>query len=534
MARHPGDLLSGLRFALRLPSVLRRRVGHAEALACVRERLARRADDFLALLRDAVYAQAAHPLRRLLTHAGCTHGDVAALVRREGLEGALAALWRAGVYLTADELAGRRPVVRGSERFAMSAADLRNPWAVSHLVGRSGGSRSGTPTAIALDLDALLDQLPDYRLALVAAGGGSAWAEAIWAPPGSIGLAYHLRAMVAFGRPIERWFSPLAAAAPPSYDWALRVARLASRAAGARLPLPEPLGAADPAPVLAWIEAVRRRGCTPLLGIYPSAAAQLCDAGARAGVDLRGVRLSLRGEPLTAARLAAAERVGAEVLSLYGAIECGVIGHGCLRRAAADEVHLHGDLHAVIQPGQQPGGGPLPADALLLTTLRRSARLVLVNASLGDQAVVDERRCDCPLQAYGWSTHLRDIRSFEKLTGMGMTFADAEVAPLLEQVLPARFGGAPTDYQLSEEEAADGGFRLCLTVHPRLGRLDEAALVDAFLLALADLSPTRRVMALAWRAAGVMRVDRSPPAATAAGKILHFRRADAARDAATG
>lgn len=523
MARHHGDLLSGARFALRLPLVLRRRMGHQEALACVRERLARRADDFLALLRDAVWARPAHPVRRLLTHAGCAPGDVAALVHREGLEGALIALCRAGVYLTADEIAGRVPVTRGSERFLISAADLRNPWAASHLVGRSGGSRSATPSAIALDLDAVVDQVADYRLSLAAAGGGVETAEAVWAPPGSIGIAYHLRAVIAFGRPIERWFSPLTATTP-GYDWALRIARLASRAAGARLPRPEPVSAAEPGPVLAWIEGARRRGRTPLLAIYPSAAAQLCDAAARAGVDLRGACFSLRGEPVTAARVAAVERAGAAVSSLYGAIECGVIGHGCLRRAAVDEVHVHGDLHALVQPGADTAGIPLPADALLLTTLRRSARLILVNASLGDRAAMERRQCGCPLQSYGWSTHLHGIHSFEKLTGLGMTFADAEVAPLLEQLLPARFGGAPTDYQLREEEVADGGVRLLLVIDPRVGALDEAAVVDAFLAALAEISPTRRVMALAWRAAGVVRVDRRPPATTAAGKILHFRR----------
>lgn len=174
---------------------------------------------------------------------------------------------------------------------------------------------------------------------------------------------------------------------------------------------------------------------------------------------------------MTPLRVAAAERVGAAaVYSLYGAIECGVIGHSCLRPTAVDEVHLHGDLHAIIQPGSDAPIGALPADALLVTTLRRSARLILLNACLGDQATIDQRQCFCPLQSYGWHTHLRGIHSFEKLTGMGMTFADAELTPVLDQVLPARFGGDPTDYQLIEGESGDGDVRLRLVVDRVWGR----------------------------------------------------------------
>ena len=72
----------------------------------------------------------------------------------------------------------------------------------------------------------------------------------------------------------------------------------------------------------------------------------------------------------------------------------------------------------------------------------------------------------------GWTTHLREIRSHEKLTAGGMTFLDTDLIRVLEEVLPARFGGAPTDYQLVEEEAAEGQPRVRLLVHPRIGAVD--------------------------------------------------------------
>lgn len=57
----------------------------------------------------------------------------------------------------------------------------------------------------------------------------------------------------------------------------------------------------------------------------------------------------------------------------------------------------------------------------------------------------------------GWTLHLHGIRSVEKLTAAGMTFLDSDVIRVLEEVLPGRFGGGPTHYQLVEEEDAEDG-----------------------------------------------------------------------------
>ncbi len=93
---------------------------------------------------------------------------------------------------------------------------------------------------------------------------------------------------------------------------------------------------------------------------------------------------------------------------------------------------------------------------------------------------------------------------------------------LLEEGLPGRFGGAPTDYQLVEEEAADGPPRLLLLVHPRVGPLDPGAVAEAFLTAISRGSGVERVMGLAWRSAGLLQVERRPPLTTSSGKILHL------------
>ena len=74
--------------------------------------------------------------------------------------------------------------------------------------------------------------------------------------------------------------------------------------------------------------------------------------------------------------------------------------------------------------------------------------------------------CGCPLERLGWTTHVQSVLSREKLTAAGMTFYDVDVVKILEHVLPQRFGGGPTDYQLVEEETAAGAPVVRLLVHP--------------------------------------------------------------------
>jgi hypothetical protein len=101
-----------------------------------------------------------------------------------------------------------------------------------------------------------------------------------------------------------------------------------------------------------------------------------------------------------------------------------------------------------------------------------------------------------------------------------MNVLDSDVVRVLEETLPARFGGGPTDYQLLEEEADQGISRLRLLVHPRLGPLDDRAVVETFLTAIG--AGPQRITGLVWREADVIDVQRRPPLATAAGKIFHL------------
>src|SRR5262249_47784638 len=159
------------------------------------------------------------------------------------------------------------------------------------------------------------------------------------------------------------------------------------------------------------------------------------------------------GEPVTAARLAAIREVGADGLAQYGSAETGGnLALGCLAPGQPDDMHVTHDIHALIQPGDATVSSELSARALLITSLRNRAPFIFLNVSLGDEAILERRDCGCPLERRGWRTHAHTIRSFEKLTAGGMTFLDVDVIRVLEEVLPARFGGGPADYQLVEEE----------------------------------------------------------------------------------
>jgi hypothetical protein len=280
------------------------------------------------------------------------------------------------------------------------------------------------------------------------------------------------------------------------------------------------------------MDAALREGQTPCLLTFASSAVQLCQAALEAGLDLRGAHLILGGEPSTSARLAVIRRAGATAQPHYASSECGPIGYGCLAPEAPDDVHLLHDRHALIQAGPDGSSTGLPATALLVTSLRPTVPFVFLNVSMGDQARVVRRRCGCPLESLGWTTHLHTIRSYEKLTAGGMTFLDSDVIRILEEFLPARFGGGPADYQLLEDEAHDGRPRVRLRVHPAVGPVDCRAVTESFLSAIGGGSGVERVMGLQWRESTLVEVERRPPMIAPTGKILHLHQATrAGRDA---
>jgi hypothetical protein len=516
------ELMIGTRFLAGLPAFLREPAREIAARAELERRLARREADFVALVKRAVYDQPASPYRALLRHAGCEYGDLARDVGRDGVEAVLGRLAQQGVYLTVAELKGRTDVKRGGRAFRVDPATLRNPASVPHIPGASSGSR-GTAALVPLDLAFVRERAVDYAL-FAAALLPAATVHGVWKAPGGDVLD-NLLCFAGAGMVAERWFlqfDPGRSGLHPAYRASATALRLGSRLAGVRLPRPEVVPLDDALPVARWLASAIDRGCTPHLQIFSSAAVAVCRAAQEAGLRLEGARFMVGGEPLTPARVEVIRGSGAVPLPRYGTAEAPSIALGCAQADRGDTVHLLGDLYALIPARGSATESGLPDGALLLTALRPTAPLVLLNASLGDQAVVDRAGCRCPLSRAGWTTTLHTIRSFEKLTAGGVSFMAADLIRVLEERLPECFGGGPTDFQLVEQEAPGGPPCLRLLVHPRVPAPDLPAVGEAFLDSIGGGRRTERLMAALWRQGRFLHVERRAPVATASGKILHL------------
>ncbi|MGZ8230911.1 MAG: hypothetical protein ACXWUS_14835 [Burkholderiales bacterium] len=520
----PATLLAAARFFARLPLYLHQRVELSEARTMLANRLENRGRRLLDRLRHDIYARPDSVYCRLLRHAGIEYDEVAAMVARDGVDGALAQLFRAGVYLTVDEFKGRAHVRRGSLDLEVTPELLRSPRAAYHLRGSSGGSRSsGTP--VLMDLRFIRDCGANCSLLLDAWGLRDALIATMESP--GAGARFRLVKFGAFTRP-SAWFTqihPDHASLESVVRWNTRAMRAASLLAGRPFPSPVYAPLSDPEPAALWLASMIREGRIPIVFTFASTAVRVCASAQERGIDIAGAYFLLMGEPITEARKAAIRNVGAVPIARYGSMEAGAIGYGCTHGIYPDDLHLLSDMQALITAGDGAREAALRPDALLLTSLHPRSPFLLLNASMGDQAVLEPSACGCALERLGWTTRVHSVRSFEKLTAGGVTFLGADVIRILEEALPARFGGKPTDYQLVEHESAGGQPILELLVHPALGPLDEAAVGDAFLNDLAQGPYPAARMTQVWRDSGTLRVVRRAPLVSQAGKILHLHRA---------
>jgi len=499
-----------------LPAYLRTPMTLDEAGRRVRHGLAHRERRFLDLVDRTVYRHAASPYRRLLEHAGCERGDLADLVTREGLEGALEALADRGVYVTYDELKGRRPAVRGSARFTFSARDFDNPILKPHYVVFTSGS-GGTPSRVRQSLAYTADGATTVALAFDAHGIRNP-RNLFWFGPLVTWPLVHLM----LGQPIEAWFSPVPSL-PPLAQAALRSMSLLIRASGRRLPMPRFRDLQEPERVTAWLLDHADAERPVVVNLRTSSAVRVARAAQALGRPLDGVTLHCRGEPLSLARRRHIEQAGARVLTSYASVELPFVAYLCPLGAEADDLHLCLNRYAAIGHERPIFEGGPSVESLLLTSLNGTVAKIALNTELGDSARIEQRACGCSLGALGLRTHLSEIRSFEKLSSEGTTFARGDVLAILEEILPARFGGSAVDYQLVEEEDAEGASRLILRVHPNVGPIDEAAMRAALLEALGRGGPVDAYQAGLLSRAGSIVVRRLPPLATRAGKVLPFQ-----------
>lgn len=511
----------------RFPRALRRFVRSPllldEARRLVRERVERRDESFLRLVKESVYDHPGSPYRPLLDLAGCEFSDVRAMVADRGVDDTLRTLREAGVYVTFEEFKGRRPIERGGRSFQVTAADFDNPRARRDLTLTTSGS-TGQANLVYQDLDHVAALALNEMIGLSVHGALDAptvhWSHIL---PGS-GIRYLLQ-RVHHGQLDQRWFSPMGwretkswrkyAAATRYMVWWMR--RFGVRVQGPIIARPD-----DAIMVARAVrEALDQHGHC-LLRAPVSLAVRVALAARNAGLDLTGTTMRMMSEPLTPAKRQRIEESGARVMAGYGSIETGSMALGCLNASHADDVHLLRDAFALIDHPYTVPGMDTVVRAFNLTSLRDSSPKVMLNYQIDDHGVVEKRSCGCGLEAFGYDTHIHSIRSYTKLVGEGVTLVGNDLMRIIEEVLPGRFGGTPLDYQLQEEEDADGLTRLILVISPRVCLPHEGDVVEFLLQQLRATSPMADAAGTVWRGAGTLRVVRREPALTERMKFQSF------------
>lgn len=519
--RHPAprnDILMATRFLKAVGPFLREPIHADEGRRRLKNQLQNRGASFLAVVRDAVYGRPASPYLALLRHAGVEYADVEQLVQQDGVEGALSRLYDAGVHVTLDEFKGRRFIRRGSLEIPTSSSSFDNDLPSQQFVARTGGSRTGGQRLL-IDLE-LLAHETGYEIETWTQFGLTGRPRALWrpAPPGTAGIKSLLK-FAKIGWPIDRWFSqsPLG----PRTDWRHWLFTSAILTAGRPLARPEHVPPHEAHVIARWLADRRAEGTAGIVDTNASSAVRVCHAAADHGLDIEGSCFRVGGEPFSPGKAAVIARSGCRGLSYYSMSEAGRIAVACANPEAPDDAHVALDKVALLQRDLRVGRNAGPnVPALLLTSIIHAAPRVMINVEIGDYAVLTSRPCGCSWHDLGFTQHVQEIRSYEKLTAEGMHFIGADLETVLDEVLPARFGGGPTDYQLIEGEQ-NGLVTLTLNVSPRVGSTTSDTLIaDAFLNALAAIGPAQRMMAGRWRDAGIIRVVHAEPRSTRAGKIL--------------
>ncbi len=496
---------------------LRDRITPADAIAAVRARLSSRAGTFLDTIEHAIFAHTGSPYRPLLEAAGYDLSRLSELVARSGVEAALQQLCRDGVYVSIEEFKGIREARRGGHIFRFHEQDFRNPLVRSGFRQSSGGTRNDR---LVSTTSAANQRMEAEHLAVVLAAYGLGNAPvAVWYPEAAGGVALRkvLNFAVVRAWPL-RWFTQTpgrfsSTAEPYSYYLGIRAG---ARARGVRLPRPTYVPFDEESRVLRWIaDEAGQQGC--VLHTTASLALRLARAAQHRGAILAGVTFIATGEPLTRAKLAAIESVGGRAFSKFAFTEFGSAAWGCASPRSPDDTHICRDAVAVITRRRPVDSLGSEVDALLFTALQPQARRILLNIESGDYARMTAHQCGCQLQMLGWTDHLEEIRSFEKLNAEGRFFLGSHVIALLEEVLPRRFGGDPADYQLVEHEDAEGYTRMSLLMHPRLGAVDEDALRDCVERTFVECC---HACARVWKEVGTLRVQRAAPIPTRRGKLL--------------
>jgi len=510
-ALHYSRLSFGLLRRMRVPPL-------ANPEEHIQEQLRNREARFLELIRQAVFERRGNPLADLFEIAGCEFGDLEREVRHRGLEPTLKALQKQGVYLTHDEFKGKTPIKRGGQTIEAQPSAFCNPVTDGFFRISSSGSRSrGTISRRSMSFMLYREA---FR-ALVDREFGISERRRIQVAPilpsmagigGCVGGWRH-------GQPLAHWFT---IGARFRHDWHYRaVTRLVTyqlKLAGLEAPMPQYLPRNDYSPVARCIAECTAGGSHCVVSGTVTTAVRVASAALEKNLDISGTLFFVNGEGLTDPKRTVIEKTGAEVFPSYGMTELGLVGRACRRMSSGNCVHLFHDSIAVINRRRKAPLADVEVDSLMFTPLHPASPYVLVNVEMDDAGVIEECRCDCTFGRSGFNRRIRDIFSYGKLTGQGVTLIGGDLLQILEERLPSRYGGNPSDYQLVEQEGGDQT-ELVLRVSPRIRPSSTEDVRQFFLRELRKVYGGA-LACRSWNHTQGLKVVLEEPIVTSSGKVL--------------
>jgi hypothetical protein len=502
-----------------------------EAKQQIRKRMENRNECFIQIVKKGIFENHNSPSNKLLTNVKIRIEDIKKWVEKNSVEYTLKMLLEDGVYFTVDEFKGKQEVIRKGLKFYCRESDFDNPYVKEAYEVRSGASRSAG-TRVRIDFD-FLTKKSLYDAYLLGMFDLLYSPIANWFPlfPGAPGINSSLR-FSKIGNPPKKWFSQVKSS-HVKVGWekelGAKIIFSFARIYGVPIANPEFVDLNNAYIIAKWAETMCREFSKCVIYTFAASAVRVCLAAKEKNYSIKGTHFLVTGEPLTEKKKNEIENAGARAIPVYGISEAGVVAAGCNCSECgmeSDHCHVYKDSTALIMHKYLDQKRELSVDSFLFSNLLFESPKLLLNVGMGDYGTVVEKTTDCEFGKVGFSTHVSNIRSYEKLTGEGVTFVDTDFMNIIEKVLPEKFGGSSTDYQLIESEQIGGLNKLKLLVSPKVSIIDENTLKATFInyLKNSKSSPeswTQSGTAM-WEQVNMVMVERREPVQTKSGKIIPF------------
>ena len=519
------DISRYVRFTLGLKGYLKKPITLEQSREIIKKRLERRTDVFLTIIKKAVYENKKSPYLKLLKLFGCEYGDIESLVRMQGIEPSLKKLSNEGIWLSLGQFKGREEVARGGKTFKFNESDFDNPYfSRSYEKHDYNGKKAGIRTIFDLDY---LSQEAVCCPPIFAANHVLETPFAMWRPALSLGGETFLLIFAKAGIAPIKWFSQVdQMAIRPSLknrmltDYLVYLGRLL----GTSWSNPRHVTLDNAEKITHWLVDILKQNGKCCIISTPSNALRICNVAKEEGYDLDGVKFIVEAEPLSEAKLREILLTGATALSIYWNTEVGLIGGSCPDTTAdGGGVHLAKDSMAAIQHQRIVENAGVSVNAFLFSSLLFAAPRIVFNIESEDYGLIKSASCGCELQHLGLTDQISNIRSFGWFRAEGTRIFGDDLVKVIEYILPAKFGGNPSDYQMFEEEDEGGFTRVVVVVSPVVGPIEEDALKEEILCTLRrglgyHRQETYRETAEFWSQGRTLQVRRMLP--TAGKKLL--------------